>query len=167
MKRQNTDIKEEEMYTIKGTPTSGLAGATLGFLVRLAAVSLFGPTVEYLQEYVGLTPALAGLLISIPNLSGLLLRIPFSAMIDTTSGRKPFLIFHALSIIGALGILIILFQPAHIVSHLFVLLMFAGVLGGYGIATFSVCNQPDILLVSSEPLGYYSGRLCSNLKPRS
>jgi len=127
-----------EAPAIRGTPISGLSGATLGFFVGFAAVSLFGPTVDYLQFSVGLTPALAGLLISIPNLTGSLLRIPFSAMVDTTGGRRPFLILLGLSIVGVAGVFVLLSQPDPVIARLFPLLLAAGGLGGCGIATFSV-----------------------------
>ncbi len=122
----------------RGTPLQGLFGATLGFFVGFAAVSLFGPTVDYLEKAAALTPAMAGLLIAVPNLSGSLLRIPFSAMVDTTGGRKPFLILLVLSIIGLAGIEVIVRFGAGRLQELFPLLLFFGILGGAGSATFSV-----------------------------
>ena len=91
------------MTEVRGNPKAGLTGATLGFFIGFAAVSLFGPTARILQESTGVSPALAGLLISIPSLSGSLLRIPFAAMEDTNGGRRPFLILLILSIVGILG----------------------------------------------------------------
>lgn len=123
---------------IKGTPQSGLFGATLGFFVGFAAVSLFGPTVIFLQEVVGLSAALAGLLISIPNLSGSLLRIPFAAMVEKDGGRRPFLALLLLSLFGIVGIWLVMIQPVETIAGLFPLLLGLGVLGGCGIATFSV-----------------------------
>ena len=75
---------------IKGNRRSGLAGATLGFFIGFAAVSLFGATGTYLKGVIGLDPIMVGLLISIPNLTGSLLRIPFAAWVDKDGGRRPF-----------------------------------------------------------------------------
>lgn len=124
--------------TVRGTPTTGLIGATLGFFVGFAAVSLFGPTVRYLQQAAGLSAGLAGLLISIPNLSGSLLRIPFSAMVDRNGGRGSFLILLVLSAVGVAGIWAIMAFGEGSLRALFPVLLFFGVLGGCGIATFSV-----------------------------
>jgi NNP family nitrate/nitrite transporter-like MFS transporter len=106
--------------------------------VGFAAVSLFGPTVIFLQEVVGLSAALAGLLISIPNLSGSLLRIPFAAMVEKDGGRRPFLALLLLSLFGIVGIWLVMIQPVETIAGLFPLLLGLGVLGGCGIATFSV-----------------------------
>lgn len=122
----------------KGSPKVGLFGATLGFFIGFAALSLFGPTVKFLKEVIKLDEGLAGLLISIPSLSGSLLRIPFSAMVEKDGGRKPFLILLTLSLIGILGIWGIMIQPQETIISLFPLLLFFGILGGCGIATFSV-----------------------------
>jgi len=125
-------------YRIRGTPTMGLWGATLGFFVGFAGVSLFGPTAKFLTAAASLTPAAAGLLVSIPNLSGSLLRIPFSAWVDTTGGRKPFLVLLGVSFVGVLGLFVILLQSQPTIGRLYVPLLIFGVLGGAGIATFSV-----------------------------
>jgi len=152
---------------LRGSPASGLAGATLGFFVGFAAVSLFGPTAEYLRRTIGLTPALAGLLISVPNLSGSLLRIPFSAMVDTTGGRKPFLILLTLSIVGVAAVFVILSRPVPLIAPLFPLLLLAGALAGCGIATFSVgISQTSYWFPQARQgtaLGAYAG--IGNLAP--
>lgn len=126
------------MREIRGTPGGGLAGATLGFFTGFAAVSLFGPTVRFLETVPEFTPVLAGLLVSIPNLSGSLLRIPFSAMVDTSGGRKPFIVLLSLSVAGILGTWLIVSGGPESAVRLFPLLLLFGVLGGCGIATFSV-----------------------------
>lgn len=123
---------------IQGTPRQGLIGSTVGFFIGFAAVSLFGPTVAYLQQATALSAAAAGLLISIPNLTGSLLRIPFSAMVDGEGGRKPFLILLTGSLVGVIGITAIISQPAEALPGLFPWLLFFGALGGFGSATFSV-----------------------------
>jgi NNP family nitrate/nitrite transporter-like MFS transporter len=75
-----------------------------------------------------------------PSLSGSLLRIPFAAWVDTTGGRKPFLVLLALSILGMAGVLGIIlgYYPDGLSRSLYPLLLFFGCLCGCGIATFSV-----------------------------
>lgn len=79
-------------------------GATLGFFFGMAAVSLFGPSAARFKESMDLDPAMMGILVAIPSLSGSLLRIPFGAWVDTTGGKKPFVILMILSLIGILGL---------------------------------------------------------------
>lgn len=123
---------------VRGTPAMGLWGATLGFFIGFAAVSLFGPTAKFLTRAASLSPAAAGLLVSIPNLSGSLLRVPFSAWVDTTGGRRPFVVLLVLSIVGLLGLSVIVRQSEAAIGRLYAPLLVFGILGGAGIATFSV-----------------------------
>jgi NNP family nitrate/nitrite transporter-like MFS transporter len=125
---------------LKGTPNQGLFGATLGFFIGFAAVSLFGPTASKFQDVMALSPVLVGLLVAAPSLSGSLLRIPFSAWVDTTGGRKPFLVLLGLSIVGMVGLTLVVYllYPDSLNASLYPLLLFLGVLSGCGIATFSV-----------------------------
>src|SRR5580765_7661996 len=90
--------------TFTGSPRQGLFGATLGFFVGFASVALFGPTALRFRDAMQLTPMSLGILVAIPALSGSLLRIPFSAWVDATGGRKPFLILLLLSIAGMAGL---------------------------------------------------------------
>ncbi len=124
----------------KGTSTEGLVGATLGFFIGFAAVSLFGPTAKRFQEVMNLSPVMVGFLVSMPSLSGSLLRIPFSAWVDTTGGRKPFLVLLGLSIVGMLGLTLVVYTlyPDGLSASLYPLLLLLGLLSGCGIATFSV-----------------------------
>jgi MFS transporter, NNP family, nitrate/nitrite transporter len=124
----------------KGTPQQGLFGATLGFFIGFAAVSLFGPTAKKLQDLMQLTPMMVGFLVAMPSLSGSLLRIPFAAWVDTTGGRKPFLVLLVTSVIGMLGLtaMIFLLYPDRMSGSLYPLLLVLGLLSGCGIATFSV-----------------------------
>jgi len=128
------------MTTVKGTPQQGLIGATLGFFIGFAAVSLFGPTAHSFKEVMGLSPVLVGLLVAMPSLSGSLLRIPFSAWVDTTGGRKPFLVLLGLSLVGMTGLFVVLkvWYPDHMTAGLYPLLLVLALLSGCGIATFSV-----------------------------
>ena len=123
-----------------GTPSQGLAGATLGFFIGFAAVSLFGPTAKSLKGILTLAPIEVGFLVAAPSLSGSLLRIPFSAWVDTTGGRKPFLVLLLLSIAGMAGLFLTLYfyYPDRMPRSFYPLILFLGVLCGCGIATFSV-----------------------------
>lgn len=125
---------------IKGTPQQGLMGATIGFFAGFAAVALFGPTASLFNEVMQLSPVMVGFLVSIPSLSGSLLRIPFGAWVDTSGGRKPFLILMWLSFLGMLGLLLVVsfMYPQRLTADLYPLLLLLGVLSGCGIATFSV-----------------------------
>ncbi len=130
---------EDKLKHFKGTPGRGLTGTTLGFFFGFAAVSLYGPTAIKFKEAMDLSPGLMGLLVAIPALSGSLLRIPFGAWVDTTGGRKPFLILLALSVIGLGGVTLLLnlAYPDNM-KGLYGLILFLGMLSGCGIATFSV-----------------------------
>ncbi len=128
-----------EKVKLEGTPGRALLGTTLGFFFGFAAVSLYGPTAIKFKEAMGLTPAMMGLLVAIPTLSGSLLRIPFGAWVDTTGGKKPFLILLMLSIIGLGGVTYLLNTSyPDGMTGMFPLILFLGFLSGAGIATFSV-----------------------------
>jgi NNP family nitrate/nitrite transporter-like MFS transporter len=156
-------------YTIKGNPKQGLAGATFGFLIGFAAVSLFGPTAGFLKEMLGLTAFQVSWLVAAPALSGSLLRIPFSAWVDTTGGRKPFLVLLGISILGMMGLLGVVSQLESIqhMSGLYPLLLGLGVCVGCGIATFSVgIGQVSYWFPQTgqgQALGTYAG--LGNLAP--
>jgi NNP family nitrate/nitrite transporter-like MFS transporter len=124
--------------TVRGKPSSGLFGATLGFFTGFAGVALFGATVKSFEGAAAWNPAFIGLLISIPSLTGSLLRIPFSAWVDSSGGRKPFLVLLGLSIVGLGGLALLLSGERAGRGELLPLILFFGALGGCGIATFSV-----------------------------
>jgi NNP family nitrate/nitrite transporter-like MFS transporter len=128
------------MEKLKGSPKEGLFGATLGFFIGFAAVSLFGPTAQKFEEVMKLTPVMVGFLVAMPSLSGSLLRIPFSAWVDSNGGRKPFLVLLGLSILGMLGLTLVVYTlyPDGLSTTIYPLLLLLGVLSGCGIATFSV-----------------------------
>ena len=125
---------------ISGSPKQGLFGATLGFFVGFASVALFGPTAMRFRDAMELSPMALGVLVAIPALSGSLLRIPFSAWVDTTGGRKPFLILLGLSLVGMAGVTFIVATryPEGLTPSLYPVLLVLGALCGCGIATFSV-----------------------------
>ncbi len=151
------------MTTLRGTTKQGLAGATLGFFVGFAAVALFGPIAHKLQADMALSPGLLGLAVAAPLLSGSLLRIPFSAWVDTTGGRKPFLVLLSVSTVGMAGLLF-LFKCATsgaLGAGYYPLLLALGILCGGGVATFSVgIGQVSYWFPQAEQgfaLGTYAG----------
>jgi NNP family nitrate/nitrite transporter-like MFS transporter len=117
-----------------------MLGATIGFFIGLATIALFGATAQKFREAMQLTPIMVGLLVATPSLSGSLLRIPFSAWVDTSGGRKPMLILLGLSILGMSGLTLVtaVLFPERLNPGFFSLLLFLGVLSGCGAATFSV-----------------------------
>jgi len=127
-------------HKIRSNPSEALIAATIGFFVGFAAVALFNVTAKNFKDAMGLDPVQVGLLVSMPMLSGSLLRIPFSAWVDTDGGRKPMLTLLFMAIAGLLGLiaLIVLYYPDGLDASLYPLLLFLGLLSGCGIATFSV-----------------------------
>jgi NNP family nitrate/nitrite transporter-like MFS transporter len=125
---------------MKGSPRAGLTGATIGFFVGFAAVALFGPTAARFKDAMQLSPMAVGFLVAMPALSGSLLRIPFSAWVDSTGGRKPFLVLLGLSNLGMIGVATIVATryPDRLTPELYPVLLVLGLLCGCGIATFSV-----------------------------
>jgi NNP family nitrate/nitrite transporter-like MFS transporter len=124
---------------LRGSSKQGLTGATIGFFIGFAAVALYGSTVTvFKQSFVGINPILLALLVSAPSLSGSLLRIPFAAWVDTTGGRKPFIVLLILSIIGMFGLYIVMAFFKENLSQSYWLLFILALLSGCGIATFSV-----------------------------
>src|SRR5512140_626205 len=113
------------MATSKGTPAQSLFGATLGFFIGFAAVALFGPTAQRIREAMNLSPMAVGFLVAMPALSGSLLRIPFSAWVDISGGRKPFLTLLGLSVVGMAGLsgVIGLFYPEHMIPGMYPVLL--------------------------------------------
>jgi len=157
------------MHHIKGNPRAGLYGATLGFFFGFASVALFGPTAGKFKVLMHLDPEQVGLLVAAPALSGSLLRIPFAAWVDTTGGRKPFLVLLVLSLAGMLGLTLVanFLYPEHLTADLYPLLLLLGALCGCGIATFSVgIGQVSYWFTMAEQgqaLGMYAG--VGNLAP--
>ena len=128
------------MPELKGSPRQGLIGAILGFFVGFAAVALFGSSAARFREVMGLNPVEVGFLVAMPALSGSLLRIPFAAWVDTSGGRKPFLVLLVLSIIGMGGLaaVVTFLYPNNLTAGYYPLLLVLALLSGCGIAVFSV-----------------------------
>src|SRR6516165_3390923 len=128
------------MKPIEGSPNRAVWSATLAFFVGFAAVALFGPSAKLFQQVMGLGPMAMGFLVAIPALSGSLLRIPFSAWVDTTGGRKPFLVLLALSVIGMAGLsaVVTFLYPGRLTAAYYPLLLVLAMFCGCGIATFTV-----------------------------
>ncbi len=128
------------MANLKGTPNQGLFGATLGFFIGFASVALFGPTAQRFREVMNLSPMAVGFLVAMPALSGSLLRIPFSAWVDLSGGRAPFLTLLALSVTGMAGLtgVVTFLYPAHLDAGMYPVLLLLALLCGCGIAGFSV-----------------------------
>ena len=128
------------MPELKGSPRQGLIGAILGFFVGFAAVALFGSSAARFREVMGLNPVEVGFLVAMPALSGSLLRIPFAAWVDTSGGRKPFLVLLLLSLVGMSGLaaVVTFLYPDHLTAGYYPLLLVLALLSGCGIAVFSV-----------------------------
>ncbi|MGD9898590.1 MAG: nitrate/nitrite transporter [Calditrichaceae bacterium] len=131
---------DKQNSLLTGSPIKALFGTTAGFFVGFAAVSLFGPTAKLINQTMMMTSVQLGLLVAMPNLSGSLLRIPFGAWVDTTGGRKPFLILLLLSFLGMSGLFILLYTvgPENLNMNHYPVLLFLALFSGCGIATFSV-----------------------------
>lgn len=128
------------MIKIKGSSNRCLFSATLGFFIGFAAVALFGPTAHKFKDAMALSPIMLGFLVAVPSLTGSLLRIPFGAWVDTTGGRKPFLVLLFLALAGMISLFLFTFllYPDGLRPSYYVLLLLLGALCGCGIATFSV-----------------------------
>lgn len=147
-------------YGLKGNRNTGLALATFGFFVGFSAVSLFGAVASEFNKMLGLSGVLLGFLVGAPQLFGSLLRIPFGAWVDKAGGKKPLIILLSISIIGMIGLTSILYS-GHLTIGMFPWVVFFGLLGGCGVATFSVGNTQASYWFPGEKqgvaLGTYGG----------
>lgn len=131
------EVNLKKKYDLKGNPNLGLTMATFGFFVGFSAVSLFGTVASEFNSFLGLSGVLLGFLVGAPQLLGSLLRIPFGAWVDKTGGKKPMIILLSMSIIGMVGLTAILYS-GELTMGKFPWVLFFGLLGGAGVATFSV-----------------------------
>src|SRR5690606_14877164 len=149
----------KKKYGLIGTPTLGLWTSTLGLFAGLTTIVLYGVAGPEFKESLGLSGAALGVLLSSPHLSKALLRIPFGAWVDEVGGKKPFLILLGCSILGLAGIttLLYLYYPDEFDSSLFPILLFFGVLGGAGGATFTVGAPKTSYWFAKHKQGYALG----------
>ncbi len=133
-------MKAQSVHSLKGTPNQGLTGATVGFWLGLAAVSLWGPTAKDIKDLLGLNAVEVGFLVSMPMATGSLLRMPFGAWVDTTGGRKPMLVLLLVALAGMVGLTTLLYlrYPENLTMSDYPLLLLLGLVVGFAIATFSV-----------------------------
>lgn len=149
----------KEKHNLRGTPNLGLWTSTLGLFAGLTTIVLYGVAGAEFKESLGLSGAMLGILLSSPHLSKAILRIPFGAWVDEVGGKKPFLILLCCSILGLSGIttLLYLYYPNEFDSSLFPLLLFFGILGGAGGATFTVGAPKTSYWFPKSQQGYALG----------
>lgn len=123
---------------LRGSPRQGLAMGTWGFFIGFAAVALYGPAAHAFQLSMHLSPALVGLLVAAPQLTGSLLRIPFGAWVDKSGGRLPMLTLFGMSIVGMWGLVFILVTAPNAGPAIYPLVILFGFMSGCGVASFSV-----------------------------
>src|SRR5487761_2016840 len=123
---------------VLGNPRQGLIMGTWGFFIGFAAVALYGPAAHTFQLSMHLSPALVGLLVAAPQLTGSLLRIPFGAWVDKSGGRLPMLTLFGMSIVGMWGLVFILVTAPSAGPAIYPLVILFGFMSGCGVASFSV-----------------------------
>lgn len=154
--KENQPEALKEKYQLKGSPNKGLMMATFGFFVGFSAVSLFGTVAAEFNKILGLSGIMLGFLVGMPQLLGSLLRIPFGALVDKIGGKKPMLILLGVSIIGMIGLTSILYTGELTTGKFPWVLMF-GLLGGAGVATFSVGVPQTNYWFPTSKHGFSSG----------
>lgn len=154
-------------FGLRGTPRRGLVMGTWGFFIGFAAVALYGPAAHAFQVSMQLSPALVGLLVAAPQLTGSLLRIPFGAWVDKSGGRLPMLTLFGASIVGMWGLVFMLVTAPTAGPAVYPLIVLFGFLSGCGVASFSV-GVPQVSYwfprgQQGAALGIYGG--IGNLAP--
>lgn len=125
----------------KGSPFKSVAAATLGFAIGIAGVAIFAPVALHLKEVLNLSMKEMSLLIAMPSLSASLLRIPFGAAVDENGGKTLMLFLLGMSMLGLVGVCALLAhtdEQLQQMTGLYTMLLFCGVLTGFGGAIFSV-----------------------------
>lgn len=150
---------------LRGSPRQALIAGTIAFFGGFAAVALFNITVQSLAPLLGLGIIEIGVLVSIPMSTGALMRIPFSAWVETLGGRRVLLIQLFIASLGMMGIILTIyfFSEGILRNKLltYCLLLLFGALAGVGISVFS----PGVTYVSywfpktkqGTALGIYAG----------
>ncbi|WP_394742135.1 MFS transporter [Natronococcus roseus] len=140
---------------VRGGPERALSVLTFGYFVGFAGVVVYGPVASEFQDVLGLSGLLLGLLVAAPQLTGSLLRIPFSAWADSVGAKKPFSVLLGLSVVGMGGLLAILVSayPDGLTLAHYPLIFLFGSLSGCGIAAFSVGITDTAYWYSSERRG--------------
>ena len=126
---------------LKGSPRSGLVAGTVAFFGGYAAVALYSITVNRLAPLLHLSIIQVGLLVAIPISTGALLRIPFSAWVETYGGRRILFIQLLIAAVGMLGIILSIYSFLNgflrNAGSVYYLLLIFGALAGTGVSTFS------------------------------
>lgn len=137
---QRVEVKPTAMARLglRGSPRQGLIMGTWGFFIGFAAVALYGPAAHAFQVSMHLSPALVGLLVAAPQLTGSLLRIPFGAWVDRSGGRLPMLTLFGISIVGMWGLVFMLVTAPNAGPAIYPLVVLFGFMSGSGVASFSV-----------------------------
>ncbi|WP_369609576.1 nitrate/nitrite transporter [Sulfurisphaera javensis] len=130
--KRNKALKE-----VKGSPSQALITGTLAFFIGFAAVALFGTTAHKISSILHLSIVEIGWLVAIPLVTGSLLRIPFSALVEKYGGKRIILIQLIIALIGMIGIVITLTLIHKILYIGYFMLILFGALAGTGISAFS------------------------------
>lgn len=149
--------------SLKGNNIISLFTSILALFMGFGVVAFFGGSSSFIQKGMGLTPSEVGLLVSIPTLTGGLLRIPFGAWSDSNGGKKSILILLMLSLLGLFifSIIAFIYPDGNIPKKLYYLLLFCGALSGCGIGVFTagIAHVSYWFKMSNQgtALGIYSG----------
>lgn len=156
---ESKNARLKRTYDLSGTPNAGLTMATIAFFAGLTSIVFYGAAGPTFMDALGLTGAHTGLLLSSPHLSKALLRIPFGAWVDEVGGKLPFLILLGLTVAGLAGVvvLLVLYYPRGFGDHLYWPLVFFGLIGGAGGATFSVGVPQTSYWFPKDRQGYALG----------
>ncbi len=140
---------------LRGTAQRAVGLLTFGYFVGFAGVVVYGPVAAEFERALGLSGILLGLLVAAPQLTGSLLRIPFSAWADSVGAKKPFSILLGLSAVGMGGLLVVLMTayPDGLTIWHYPLIFLFGSLSGCGIAAFSVGSTDTAYWYRSDKRG--------------